>query len=713
MSSDGTIVVPKVVPANTDNAPAGTERLYVGTDGVLRSKDELGVEHIYSVTDASGMSFIPNGDIASTNVQDAIVEVRNDTDVKLAAKQPVGNYVTALTGDVTATGPGSVPATVTSVGGSSAANVHSAELAANAATNANTPNTIVKRDASGNFSAGSVTATSFIGSGQNLTLLQAANITSSQHIIGTPTDITSLERVIDHMWSAGVTDGAVITDNGNGTVNISAANVMLRSTKSCTIISSGTLATATATAHGFITGDVVSIDGAIQSAYNGNFPITVVDANTFTYVMLSLPGVSPATGTIIATGEHSPLYIASVPASGILTPADHTTSFVYTSYNSGSPTWQIGTNPTIPSDDSKSVAYTIAREGNTLYIVNFRAMNVDSTKKLIFKAIETDRFKHVPGGTAISEVPTRQISVSAGAFYYGLNRIDHPTLTSFTTVYRSAVAGSWVYTPAQTQISNQLWDNGTGTLATVANNDFIVFYIYIMNNSPSSLLVQYGQGDFATVAAAQAAPVPTPPDIVNGVGVLIGRVIIAKGAAVFSDLSSAFSVQFVPSAATNHENLSGLLGGAPNDHYHLTSGQVAILTSATSLKTPSVLVLRDANGYSMFEGVGLGTNTPTSRLQVNGSSARKGITVTANYTAADDSVIRVNNTTGPVTITLPPAATCVDRVYTIKKISTSVYDVTIDGNGSELVEGQLTRPLSGSLRPSVDIQSDGTGWWVI
>ncbi|MFM6927342.1 MAG: cell wall anchor protein, partial [Bdellovibrio sp.] len=69
-----------------------------------------------------------------------------------------GGTITALTSDVSASGSGSVAATVNSVGGSTAANVHSAELAANAATNLNTASTIVKRDASGNFTAGTITA---------------------------------------------------------------------------------------------------------------------------------------------------------------------------------------------------------------------------------------------------------------------------------------------------------------------------------------------------------------------------------------------------------------------------------------------------------------------------------------------------------------------------------------------------------------------------
>ncbi len=65
------------------------------------------------------------------------------------------NFTGSLSGDVT----GTQGATVVSfVGGQTAANVASGTALANAATNANTASTIVKRDASGNFSAGTITA---------------------------------------------------------------------------------------------------------------------------------------------------------------------------------------------------------------------------------------------------------------------------------------------------------------------------------------------------------------------------------------------------------------------------------------------------------------------------------------------------------------------------------------------------------------------------
>ena len=65
-------------------------------------------------------------------------------------------FTGALSGDVTGTQGNTV---VSSVGGSTAANVHAAEVAVSAATSTNTASTLVERDASGNFSAGTITAT--------------------------------------------------------------------------------------------------------------------------------------------------------------------------------------------------------------------------------------------------------------------------------------------------------------------------------------------------------------------------------------------------------------------------------------------------------------------------------------------------------------------------------------------------------------------------
>jgi len=98
-----------------------------------------------------------------------------------------GAGITALTGDVTASGPGSAAVTVNSVGGSSASLIHSAELLSNASTDLNTASTIVKRDVSGNFSAGTITATL----NGNASTATTASTATSATTAGTATTITT------------------------------------------------------------------------------------------------------------------------------------------------------------------------------------------------------------------------------------------------------------------------------------------------------------------------------------------------------------------------------------------------------------------------------------------------------------------------------------------------------------------------------------------
>lgn len=110
---------------------------------------------IVPVTNPSGV--LTSSSVTATTL--SYLDATSSIQTQLNGKQATGNYIVSLTGDVTATGPGSVSATVNTVGGSSAANIHTAELLANAATSSNIFNTIVKRDGSGNFSVSNVTLT--------------------------------------------------------------------------------------------------------------------------------------------------------------------------------------------------------------------------------------------------------------------------------------------------------------------------------------------------------------------------------------------------------------------------------------------------------------------------------------------------------------------------------------------------------------------------
>jgi hypothetical protein len=128
----------------------------------------------HNVTIAAGYRVVM-GEFTIDRVAFDIVDQLSDV---LQRDPTTGLVKLNLLGDVTGTQGATV---VSTVGTSTAANVHLAELLANAATNLNTASTIVKRDSSGNFTAGTITA--------NLTGTASNNALSSR-LINTTSPIT-------------------------------------------------------------------------------------------------------------------------------------------------------------------------------------------------------------------------------------------------------------------------------------------------------------------------------------------------------------------------------------------------------------------------------------------------------------------------------------------------------------------------------------------
>jgi len=122
---------------------------------------------------------------------------------------------------------------------------------------------------------------------------------------------------------------------------------------------------------------------------------------------------------------------------------------------------------------------------------------------------------------------------------------------------------------------------------------------------------------------------------------------------------------------------------------------------------PSFAFFMDAAGK-----VGFSSLTIDSTVQIGGSFARKSTTITSNHTAGHEASIIANATSGNITITLPACAGCLDREYHVLKKDSSSNTVTIDGAGSETINGATTHVLS-SQYDSVTIKCDGTEWFIL
>lgn len=103
----------------------------------------------------------------------------------------------------------------------------------------------------------------------------------------------------------------------------------------------------------------------------------------------------------------------------------------------------------------------------------------------------------------------------------------------------------------------------------------------------------------------------------------------------------------------------------------------------------------------------------------NSTVQKLAITVpkTANYSIAlTDRTVVFDATSGNLIGTLPTAASAfvngIGQVYIFKKIDSSVNTVTIDGNGSEVIDGAANQVLITQWQ-KISIQSNGTSWYVL
>jgi len=101
------------------------------------------------------------------------------------------------------------------------------------------------------------------------------------------------------------------------------------------------------------------------------------------------------------------------------------------------------------------------------------------------------------------------------------------------------------------------------------------------------------------------------------------------------------------------------------------------------------------------------------KLNQHLSRAATNVTSTTATLDDDDQVILADDDTAgaAITITLPAASDSNGTIYRIKKLGTT-GNVTIDGNGSETIDGSTTLVLS-SQYDSTTIYCNGTSWFII
>lgn len=340
----------------------------------------------------------------------------------------------------------------------------------------------------------------------------------AKYSLGNMAHVYTLQELMNHEWSAGVVDGAILTDNGNGTISLSSSTAVLRASTDPHLTLYGVVTPAQA--------NIALTDNATNYVYidwNAGTPTFNVSTSVTSFNCLDkcIAYVVHRSGTVLHWIDAREQNVDS--------------------------------NRKYRQFSLKIGRFRHADGGTSLGASGLAITLTAGTFYFMLQQLDHIAFDTSVAGTANANI--------------------------FDLWYRDGVGG-WTNVANSKVVDTTTYDNNTGTPVILGNNKFGVTWFYVINDSPSELHAIMGEVEYPNLASATtASPPASVPTIISGLGSLVGFVAYEKGAVTFNNVFSAFTQDFSASVATTHNGLSGLQGGTVNEYFHLTSAQNSLIPS--------------------------------------------------------------------------------------------------------------------------------------
>lgn len=287
--------------------------------------------------------------------------------------------------------------------------------------------------------------------------------------------------------------------------------------------------------------------------------------------------------------------------------ADGGNQLVVVYHNLGAPAYLL-VNATSSSYNNSDIipVYRFWRSGTTIHSQSVDSLGDGLPEKIAERIGNTEYYKRTEAGGLIIGAAGLTLTITAANVYAGAVRVAIGAFSSATnTLYRVTLnATTWTYTPSTT-INNTYYNTNVGLVTAGANKYLVAFYYSSIGDAVEAFEI-LGTDQYSNIGAAiAAAPRADLPSVVAKHCMLVGRVVIQKGAATASEIDSTFTTQFASSGVTDHNSLSNLQSAQSGVTYgHITDGAQTIdgvktfssQIVATSVKSagPSLYLLDSA-----------------------------------------------------------------------------------------------------------------------
>ena len=285
---------------------------------------------------------------------------------------------------------------------------------------------------------------------------------------------------------------------------------------------------------------------------------------------------------------------------------DASANFVYIEYNGGAPAISVTTVPNATPQDFVILG-VVYRDGTDVHISAVNIPTGQVAQKLGRRLALVNGVTR-QSGAVVGETGTNQVTVTAGVLWlalttYATTAFDSSAASRWIGYYRDGVGG-WTAQATQLTISNLLYDDNSGSLATLANNQYGVHWVY--TSIDDDIYVVYGQNTYTLTEAENAlTPATLPLQITSLHAILLAKIIIKKSASSFTEIQSSFDETFQPGLASDHQDLSGLQGGTTDEYNHLTAAEYVLIDGLTTLTDHGVVL---GSGAAAISVTAAGTN---------------------------------------------------------------------------------------------------------